>query len=158
MKVLEGTSKRKQNRCCLGDLLHISNIIKHRLHVWSGQHSANRRMVTSRSTTWRTADNTFLHFFVVQSPSHSGSLHCLGHVIRGDDTWPQSTGALLQPADVRTCVASLHFARLCKHEHRITLLYAQLKELNPFWLESYKLYQYKCVISMDTFVPSVRLL
>ena len=30
MKGLEGTSKRKQNRCCLGDLLHISNIIKHR--------------------------------------------------------------------------------------------------------------------------------
>ena len=112
------------------------NIIKHRLHVWSGQHSANRRMVTSRSTTWRTADNTFLHFFVVQSLSHSGSSHCLGHVTRDDDTWPQSTGALLQPADVHTCVPSLHSARLCKHEHRITLLYAQLKELNPFWLES----------------------
>ena len=58
----------------------------------------------------------------------------LGHVTRDDDTWSQSTGGdLLQPADVRTCVASLHSARLCKHEHRITLLYAQLKELNPFY-------------------------
>ena len=100
MKVLEGTSKRKQNRCCLGDLLHISNIIKHRLHVWSGQHSANRRMVTSRSTTWRTTDNTFLHFFVVQS-LRALTLQ-LGHVTRDDDTWSQSTGGdLLQPAHVR---------------------------------------------------------
>ena len=53
----------------------------------------------------------------------------LGHVTRGDDTWSLSTGGdLLQPVDGRTCVPSIHSARLCKHEHRITLLYAQLKE------------------------------
>ena len=83
------------------------------------------------------ADNRQHISFVVQSLSHSGSSHCLGHVTRDDDTWSESTGGdLLQPADVHTCVPSLHSARLCKHEHRITLLYAQLKELNPFWLES----------------------
>ena len=136
--MIVGSSKRKQNRCRLGDLLHISNIIKHRLHVWSGQHSANRRMVTSRSTTWRTTDNTTCLCCPVTQSLRVLTLQ-LGHVTRGDDTWSLSTGGdLLQPADVRTCVPSIHSARLCKHEHRITLLYAQLKEnvLNPFWLES----------------------